>query len=202
MAHAGESFFTAEVSHGITGKLRMDVTVGGFGKKKLPAGSIVFGTPMSGGSTYLREFDDSLVWCAPWRDELKKLFAYCFVPGPGGMSLMANDTPFHVDHLLVRPGSQLQLIVDRGPVQFGDPVLLVLRLERIKSREIYLQYSVSYAKEPVWTRLQVARDTDGTAKLPLGGAVLSLSPGADKQSASIQVLGEFEIGYNAAPFVR
>ena len=197
-AAAGETFFTAEVAHGITGKLRNEVSRRGWARAVvIPAGSPVFGTPMSG-SLGQREIDASIVWCAPWRNG-KQLVSQCFVPTPYSISLVENPRPFSVEYLNGTPYGVDPPIVDRAEVDFGQPIILQVRYLAANSRFIVVETSVSYRTEPVWHRLQLRRAADGSGMLGSGGAVVILRPAADKKSFAIEIVGDFEIGEGVGP---
>ena len=197
-AAAGETFLKAQVAHGITGKLRTEVSRRGWAKAVvIPAGSPVFGTPMSG-SLGERAIDTSIVWCTPWRNG-KKLVSQCFVPTPYSIALVENPRPFSVAHLNDTPYGVDPPIVDRAEVDFGQPIFLQVRYIAANPRFIVVETSVSYLKEPVWHRLYLRRKADGSGMLGSGGAIVILRPAADKKSFAIETVGDFEIGAGVGP---
>lgn len=196
---AGENILTAEVAHGITGKLRWDTAERrGSEKEVFPAGTPVFGVPMSG-SLGERALDLTMVWCVPKRDQSKTLMAKCFIPMPYGYGVMRSNRPFHIERLSHGSGSIDTPIVERGPVEFDGPLYLQVRFKRAKSDDVILETSVSYQREPVWNELRLPLEEDGTATFAVGRGVILVRPGADKKTAAIKILGEFKIGANASP---
>lgn len=195
---AGENILEARVAHGITGRLRTDIKVRGWGARiAFTAGTPVFGVPMTQSSAY-RESDTSMTWCVPGRDSKKQLQTHCFT-GPGAYAVLRSFTPFMVEQLLGTPRYSESPIVDRGPVEFEGPLVLQVRLVRSTDDFIALETSVSYAGEPAWRDFRATIRDDGFANVALGGAVLRLRPGADRNLVSVEVIGTFEAGEPAIP---
>jgi hypothetical protein len=72
-----------------------------------------------------------------------------------------------------------------------------IRVERVKSREMLLQTSVSFASKPEWRALRVPIGADGLARVNVGEVELALRPAANKKSVSIDVVGGFAAGTDA-----
>jgi hypothetical protein len=197
--NAGENILTAEVAHGITGKLRFDTAERGLGAKEVfPAGTPVFGVPMSG-SIGERVIEPTMVWCTPTRDDYTPLFAKCFMPMAYGYGVIRSHLPFHIEQLQHASGGIDTPMVDRGPVEFDGPLFLQIRFKRAKSDDIVLETSVSYQRQPVWSELRLRLAEDGTAVFTVGNGVIVVRPGADRKTAAIQIVGEFKIGADASP---
>jgi hypothetical protein len=194
----GENILEARVVHGITGRLRNDIKVRGWGARiAFTAGTPVFGVPMTQ-TIAQRESDTSMTWCVPGRDSKKQIQTHCFT-GPGATAVLRSFTPFMVEELLGTPRYSESPIVDRGPVDFEGPLLLLLRLERVTDDFVVLESSVSYAGEPAWRGLRARIREDGYANVMLGGAVLRMRPAADRKTMSVEVRGTFEPGTLAIP---
>jgi hypothetical protein len=200
---SGEIFLSAQVAHGITGTLRSDVKVRGWGRRiAFAAGTPAFGVPMSGTTTvgyFQPPSVETMTWCVPSRDESKALLTFCFT-GPGSNAVLRSHAPFLVTYLSGTPRYSEPLRVDRGPVEFEAPLILSVRFVRAKDEYLDLESSVSYETEPVWTALRVQRRENGNAFVLVGGVVLRLTPDADGKKASVDVLGgTFKPGMDAVP---
>lgn len=196
----GEQFFTAGVAHGITGRLRSAVGGAGWRRKILfAAGTPVFGVPMES-SAGQQQRDASLVWCLPHRDPTQvkpALTAVCFMPQGGGYFLASHEQPFYIESLHGTYQGVESPIVDRGTVDFGEPLELWIRFVKADAEELVLETSVSHAQEPRWKRMAVKLTEQGMVTLMVGGALLDLRPGADHQTLSVQVSGEYKMGEDA-----
>jgi hypothetical protein len=196
----GEQFFTAGVAHGITGRLRSDVSVAGWRRKVMfTAGTPVYGLPMeTAGAGQLK--DSFVVWCLPYRDpahQVPALTALCFKPHAYGYGLAQHEQPFHVEALHGTFKNVESPVVDRGDVDFGGPLQLWMRFVKAGDEGLVIETSVSYPDEPRWKRMELKLTEQGMATLMVGGALLDLRPGADQQSLAVQVWGEFQAGADA-----
>jgi hypothetical protein len=77
-------------------------------------------------------------------------------------------------------------IIDRGDIDFGEPILLEIVLEKISRKRIEIRYSLDRVSEQNKSsqRLDVERGTDGNGYVTVGGGVLVLEP-VDEQTIRV-----------------
>ena len=193
---AGEHIVIAEVAHGITGTLAVAIPTGTRSKPNpLPVGTPLFGVPMSSNSEP-ESFDPTIVWCAPGLDGDRRI-SRCFV----GVTVVTNFEPYVLQSLSVDSGSggKTAPIVERGPVDFGAPLLLALRFDGVDRRNVVLSRSVAPADAPAWRELRLRRTVEGRGLLALGGALIEVTPSSDGTSATFGRLDEFRQDADAVP---
>jgi len=195
----GEEFFSAEVQHGITGKLTADSKSYKKNGPTLPAGTPVYGIAMSS-SAVARSFDAVVVWCAPRKNAEQKLVAQCFAPDLSGFALYESDWSPYAMTAVTSYGYDgiAPPVVERGPVDFGGPLAIRLRYDaptpKSSKKYLYVSRSTAPADAPLWQSLRLRRGKDDAGFVWLGDAILKIMPSADGASATVSVVGELKAG--------
>ena len=196
---AGGQFLTAEVAHGLTGKLVNEAKTVGWSKSiALPAGTPLFGVTMTS-SGRPSSYDADIIWCTPDRS---KPVAQCFARGQAGYELVESLIPHAVESL--RLGSYRSVpvpVVERGPADFGGPLLLNVRYASAKKKYATVEWSVGPANMLAWRYFGLDLDQQRTGYLLVGKTLVKLRPSADGKSAALETtqLGDFSSGLDAAP---
>ena len=194
-ARHGGDIASVEVKHGLTGVLRYDVTNRSlFGKETLPAGTYVFGVPMSdvggvGAPSPSVVNSTRVTWCAP---RLKiapnvDVTTFCFQDrGEGRVAKVLAFEPLMPISLsgTVYDPLASDFSVERKPAEFGARMNLTyvfdkwVRLgnpEGTPAAQIGVEVRVNGQMTPV-SHVQVAPWTDGVYRLPVMGGFIAFQP--------------------------
>jgi hypothetical protein len=199
---AGQQFLSAEVAHGLTGKLVNEAKTVGWSKSiTLPAGTPLFGVVMTA-SGRPSSYDADIIWCAPGRNAKEKPVAQCFARGPAGYQLVENPLPHTVESLSV--GSTRSVappVVERGAVDFGGPLLLSIRYASAEREWASLDWSVGPANTNVWRGFSLRLDQQRTGHLVVGKTLIKVRPSTDGKDATLEAteIGEFTTDLDATP---
>jgi hypothetical protein len=195
---AGATVLSGSVAHGITGTLKSDVTAGFSRTVAVPAGSPLFGAVMSS-RTRPSGADASIVWCAP-REAGAKPASLCFAPGPTSYTLVENRYRYVIPSLISSSSKGvLAPVVERGPVDFGAPLVYLVRFDSADAKTTRLGWSVAPADAPDWGELELRRGDDGSSLLVVSGLVVKVTPSRDAKSAAIESAGAWEPRADAVP---
>jgi hypothetical protein len=199
---AGEQFLSAEVAHGLTGKLMNEAKTVGWSKSvTLPAGTPLFGVVMTA-SGRPSSYDADIIWCAPGQNSKAKAISQCFARGQFGYELVDNRYPHVVEYLSVGSTRSVAVpVVERGPVDFGGPLTLSIRYAGADRKYVSMEWSVGPANTAVWREFGVRLDPQRTGHLLVGQTLILLRPSKDGKSATIEAkeVGEFTSEVDAAP---
>lgn len=188
----GEIIAALPVMHGFTGVLSQDVKkMGLFAKDSIPAGSPVFGIPMSGSS------GPRIVWCAPrsaTRGE-KAVWNTVCLPKEGGLvphRWVDVYTPFYPTYLYYSSNSThgaTDVLVELKPVEFPKMLLTIGFKEWDKDdADVFISVDAPNAKNPVGDR-SLPRLPDGTVRLKAFGGEFKLTQvGTDRHAAMLEVI--------------
>lgn len=193
-AKSGDEIFSVEVRHGLTGRLSADSEpLTRRDKLRLPAGTPLYGIAMRSNLTPLH--DAEVVWCTPVAQPDGKTQPFCFAPKTGTSSLTrAYSNPFNVTGIVPSGHVRNPPMVERGPVDFGAPLVLVVKIGNAEKKSI--GYSWSLAPRGQWfdESWGLRRTRDQSGLLLIGGLLLKIRPAADGQSFEISAVGEIEEG--------
>jgi hypothetical protein len=192
-AKAGEEFFSAQVEHGLTGTLKVELKTRHKKPKVVAAGSPLYGIAMSSNQV-ARSFDPEIVWCAPLKDEQQKLVARCAVP------MYRSSYNFYetdwAPYAVTSAAGESYIdppVVERGPVSFGAPLFLKLRYQKTEKKYVSIEWSLAPGEERVWKPGQLRRARDDAGFVLLGDVLLKLSPSADGSGVAVHTeIGKFE----------
>jgi hypothetical protein len=199
---AGGQFLSAEVAHGLTGRLVNDAKTSGWSKSiTLPAGTPLFGVAMTS-SGRPSSYDADIIWCAPDSSSQKKPVAQCFARGQYGYQLVESWTPHIVEYLSVGTLRSVSVpVVERGAVDFGGPLLLSMRYSGADRKNVSVEWSVGPANSAAWRSFRLRLDQQRTGHLLLGKTLIKLRPSKDGKDATIETteLGDFTSELDATP---
>jgi hypothetical protein len=215
---AGDVIATLPVSHGYMGVLTADTTIRTIlSSRSVPAGTVVYGVPMSSRLTMTRNgipmgpwetpkptvdnFD--LVWCLPVEDE-GRWSATCLPIGGAGYTILKGQQPaFHVSGLSYSAETSTndgRPPVKAQPGSFGKLLLLRLRLKSIAATQLVIAQETVFGDAVVSTRDRIVPRLPGKASgLIVGGGVIGLSaaPGASDR-IEVAAVRPIEPGEDAA----
>lgn len=199
---AGGEFLSAEVAHGLTGRLVNEAKTVGWSKSiTLPAGTPLFGVVMTA-SGRPSSYDADIIWCAPGRNAKEKPVARCFARGQVGYQLVETFEPHVVEYLSL--GSTRSVhppVVERGAVDFGGPLLLSIRYASANYKYVNVDWSVGPANTVAWRNFSLRLDQQRTGYLLLGKTLIKIRPSKDGKDATLETteLGDFTSELDAAP---
>lgn len=199
---AGGQFLSAEVAHGLTGKLVNEAKTVGWSKSiTLPAGTPLFGVVMTA-SGRPSSYDADIIWCAPGRNAKGKPVAQCFARGQVGYELVESREPHTVEYLSL--GSMRGVsapVVERGTADFGGPLLLNIRYASANNKYVSVDWSVGPADTVAWRGFSLRLDQQRTGHLLLGKTLIKVRPSKDGKDATLETtqLGDFTSELDAAP---
>ncbi|NEX93179.1 hypothetical protein [Caulobacter sp. 17J65-9] len=186
----GARLVVMPVRHGITGVLKEDaVSLRRFSEPKiLPAGSKMFGVPMSGGYGAPAQ----VLWCAPERAVNRKgepHWTGVCIWGSVWIETWASLFVTYIAFDQHAPGVQKRPQIDRQPVDFGAPMDLVFTFTEWDKTDADVFVSVQFeGGSASLGNHSVKREADGTAHLKLFGGELLLKPGSDRRHAVVEVI--------------
>ena len=199
-AAAGDTLYEAEVAHGLTGHLSAPVTnLGLFNRKDvIPQGSAAFGVAMTS-TRQIAGQPPSIIWCIPRREEQRWITA-CVAPMLSSHVMVRSYDPFVVQRLGVssRSDGATAALVDPGPVDFGAPLKLIVRLHKVDAREIELRWMVDTVADGSANRMRLRRTQDGSAFLMIGGQLLKLTQNAAGKLL-VEATGNPDVNVDAVP---
>jgi hypothetical protein len=199
---AGEQFLSAEVAHGLTGKLVNEAKTAGWSKSiTLPAGTPLFGVVMTA-SGRPSSYDADIIWCAPGRNAKEKPVAQCFARGQFGYQLVESPLPHTVESLSVGSTRSVAApVVERGAADFGGPLLLSIRYASAEREWASLDWSVGPANTNVWRGFSLRLDQQRTGHLVVGKTLIKIRPSTDGKDATLETtqLGDFTPELDATP---
>jgi hypothetical protein len=194
---AGDVIATLPVAHGYMGVLTADTTIRTIlSSRSVPAGTVVYGVPMSSRLTMTRNgipmgpwetpkptvdnFD--LVWCLPVEDE-GRWSATCLPIGGAGYTILKGQQPaFQVSGLSYSAETSTndgRPPVKAQPGSFGKPLVLRLRLKSVTATQLVIAQETVFGDALVSTRDRIVPRVAGKASgLIIGGGVIGLSPAA------------------------
>jgi hypothetical protein len=198
---AGEQFLSAEVAHGLTGRLVNEAKTVGWSKSiTLPAGTPLFGVVMTA-SGRPSSYDADIIWCAPERGGPKPV-ARCFARGQSGYELVESWAPHVVEYLSLGSFRGVSApVVERGAVDFGGPLLLSIRYASADRKSAELEWSVGPADTVAWRRFGLRLDQQRTGYLLVGKTLVKVRPSKDGKAATIEQteIADFTAGLDATP---
>lgn len=191
---AGDVIATLPVKHGYMGVLTADTVIRTLlTSRSVPAGTTVYGVPMSSRLTVTRggipvgpwerpkptadDFD--LVWCLPVEDE-GRWTATCLPIGGAGYTILKGQQPaFLVSALSYAAETSTNdglPPVKQQAGSFGQPLSLRLRLKSISPVEIAVTQETLFGSAVVSTRDWIIPRLDGKeSALVIGGGAISLA---------------------------
>jgi hypothetical protein len=198
----GDVIATLPVSHGYMGVLTADTTIRTIlSTRSVPAGTVVYGVPMSSRLTVTRNGipmgpwetpkptaeNFNLVWCLPVEDE-GRWSATCLPIGGAGYTILKGQQPaFHVSSLSYAADTSTNdglPPVKEQAGNFGKPLVLRLRLKSVTPTQIAVAQETVFGDAVVSTRDWIVPRLPGKGSgLVIGGGVIGLSPapaGSDK----------------------
>jgi hypothetical protein len=174
----GEAFLTIGVRHGVTGVLASDVSAKGwFGKKRrLAAGSSVFGIPMGGPD------GRAFVWCAPQQGQVKdqpKAWAVTCLPFGDKANLWVEGKP-----------AMMPVTLDWDDANIRETDIPDVRRQPVSLPPLTLSYAFAGWDAKGWLKLEYRLDWgDGPQVL----RAIALAPGADGAVAVKLMGGQFAL---------
>ena len=199
--NAGGQFLSAEVAHGLTGRLVNEAKTVGWSKSiTLPAGTPLFGVVMTA-SGRPSSYDADIIWCAPERGGAKPV-ARCFARGPTGYELVESWAPHTVEYLSLGSNRSVHApVVERGAVDFGGPLLLNIRYASADRKSAEVEWSVGPADTIAWRRFGLRLDPQRTGYLLVGKTLVKVRPSKDGKTATIEQteIADFTAGLDATP---
>jgi hypothetical protein len=199
---AGAQFLSAEVAHGLTGRLVNEAKTSGWSKSiTLHAGTPLFGVVMSA-SGRPSSYDADIIWCAPGRNAKEKPIAQCFARGQYGYELVESREPHTVEYLSLGSNRSVSVpVVERGTADFGGPLLLSIRYASADRKYVTVDWSVGPANTVAWRQFSMRLDQQRTGYLLLGKTLIKLTPSKDGKDATLETteLGDFTSELDAAP---
>jgi len=199
---AGGQFLSAEVAHGLTGRLVNEAKTVGWSKSiTLPAGTPLFGVVMTA-SGRPSSYDADIIWCTPDRSRKEKPVAQCFARGQYGYELVESPEPHTVEYLSLGSMRSVSVpVVERGAADFGGPLLLSIRYAGANSKYVRVDWSVGPANTLAWRNFSLRLDQQRTGYLLLGKTLIKLRPSKDGKDATLETteLGDFTSELDAAP---
>jgi len=199
---AGGQFLSAEVAHGLTGRLVNDAKTSGWSKSiTLPAGTPLFGVVMTA-SGRPSSYDADIIWCTPDLSRKEKPVAQCFARGPAGYQLVESWAPHTVEYLSLASTRGVPVpVVERGAADFGGPLLLSIRYASANRKYVSLDWSVAPANTVAWRGFSLRLDQQRTGYLLVGKTLIKVRPSKDGKDATLETtqLGDFTSELDAAP---
>ncbi len=192
-ARPGDEIFSLEVRHAISGRLSVPSEPRAKRDKlALPEGTPVYGIAMR--SSVTPWADGLVVWCTPIKQP-KTVEPYCFAPQMSNAALVrVYSTPFTVRGIAPSGPVRNLPVVEPGPVDFGGPLILAVKIVSADKKSILLDWSLAprgqwYAEQ--WRYLH-ARDK--TSLLLIGELLVKIKPSEDGQNFEITTRGEIVDG--------
>jgi hypothetical protein len=192
-AKPGDEIFSLEVRHSLSGRLSAaSEPRAKRDKLTLPEGTPVYGIAMR--SSLTPWADGQVIWCTPV-EQPKGVKPYCFAPQLSNAALVTTySTPFTVRGIAPSGPVRNLPVVEAGPVDFGAPLILAVKVVSADKKSIHLNWSLAprgqwYAEE--WSFLH-ARDK--TSLLLIGSLLISIKQSGDGQSFEITTRGEIDDG--------
>jgi hypothetical protein len=200
----GETFFAAEVRHSITGTLHDPAiqlkVFKGNPNELIPAGAGLFGIRMRG-TAESANLDANIVWCYP---------APLNAPGNGAKCIAYDAMKiarvldvwerFNLTRISIASSgpSIADPLIDRGEIDFGEPVLLEIAVEKIARKKIAIRASTDRQTErnKASRHLQIERADDGKGYVLVGQGILVLEP-VDEQTIRVSEKIPVAAGSNA-----
>jgi hypothetical protein len=199
---AGGQFLSAEVAHGLTGRLVNDAKTAGWSKSiTLPAGTPLFGVVMTA-SGRPSSYDADIIWCTPDLSRKERPVAQCFARGQAGYQLVESRLPHTVEYLSVGSTRSVAApVVERGAVDFGGPLLLSIRYASAEREWVSLDWSVGPANTNAWRGFSLRLDQQRTGHLVVGKTLIKVRPSKDGKDATLETtqLGDFTTELDATP---
>ena len=199
---AGGQFLSAEVAHGLTGRLMNEAKTVGWSKSiTLPAGTPLFGVVMTA-SGRPSSYDADIIWCAPGRNAKEKPVAQCFARGQVGYELVESREPHTVEYLSLGSMRSVSVpVVERGTADFGGPLLLSIRYASANNKYVSVDWSVGPANTVAWRSFSLRLDQQRTGYLLVGKTLIKVRPTKDGKDATLETtqLGDFTSELDAAP---
>lgn len=213
----GDVIATLPVRHGYMGVLTADTTIRTLlSTRSVPAGTVVYGVPMSSRMSVTRNGipmgpwetpkptanDFNLVWCLPVEDE-GRWTATCLPIGGGGYTILKGQQPaFHVSGLSYSADTSSN--DGRPPVKeqagsFGKPLLLRLRLKSVSAAQAVIAQETVFGDTVVSSRDWIVGRLPGKASgLIVGGGVIGLSAAPDAiDKIAVAAVKPIEAGQDA-----
>jgi hypothetical protein len=194
-AAAGEEVLSLEVRHGLTAKLAVNSEPGaGWGDKVLlEAGTPLYGVAM--GSSLKPLQDAEVVWCTPLKLGDKPTEAYCLVPNLGGATLVrAYSDPFTVTGVSVSGKQRNAPVVERGPVDFGAPLDLLIKVKEADKKSVSITWSLAPRGQQYEQAAGLRRAKDDSGYVLIGEMLLKIKPSPDGKSFEISTIGQLAAG--------
>ncbi len=199
---AGGQFLSAEVAHGLTGRLVNEAKTAGWSKSiTLPAGTPLFGVVMTA-SGRPSSYDADIIWCTPDLSRKEKPVAQCFARGQIGYQLVESHAPHTVEYLSVGSTRSVAApVVERGTADFGGPLLLSIRYASADRKYVSVDWSVGPANTVAWRGFSLRLDQQRTGYLVVGKTLIKIRPSKDGKDATLEAtqLGDFTSELDAAP---
>ena len=128
--------------------------------------------------------------------------AQCFARGQFGYELVESRAPHTVEYLSLGSMRSVPVpVVERGPVDFGGPLLLSIRYASADRKYVSLDWSVGPANTVAWRQFSLRLDQQRTGYLLLGKTLVKVRPSKDGKDATLETtqLGDFTPELDAAP---
>jgi hypothetical protein len=200
----GEKFFAVEVKHSITGTLRdaaMQIKLfKGNPTELIPAGARMFGIRMRG-TAQSDNLDADIVWCYPGPLNAQDRGAKCIARDGSNLSRVVGVWQrFNVSGLAFgssEPAIQAPL-VDRDAIDFGEPIVMEIVVEKIAKRWIGIRTTLDRQSERNKSSqyLEVERANDGNGHVLVGNGMLVLEP-IDKDTIRVSEKVPVTVGGDA-----
>lgn len=200
----GERLFTAEVKHSITGLLREaaipTTPIKDAPNELIPAGAKMFGIQMQR-TGIGANLDADIVWCYPAPLNAQINGAKCIARDRGNSSHVVDVLErFHISSLTTgsfAPSIDPPLI-DRQAIDFGEPIVLEILIEKIAKRKITIRVTVDRQSEQNKSSksIEIERSKDGNGYILIGDGILVLEP-IDKNTIRISEKHPVTMGSDA-----
>jgi hypothetical protein len=180
----GQTFFSAEIKHGITGTLRAAAIQLKIFKGKpvelIPAGARMFGVQMRSDREN-RNLDANIVWCYPGPLNGADARAKCIARDAMSITHVLDAWErFTVSSLgigSIEPAIE-DPVIDRDDLDFGEPIVLEIAVEKIAKKRITVRTSMDRLSERNKSsrHRELLRSNNGNAYLLIGHGILMLEP--------------------------
>ncbi|MBC8025337.1 MAG: hypothetical protein H7Y89_05060 [Steroidobacteraceae bacterium] len=141
-------------------------------------------------------YDAEVVWCTPVKQPDGELQAHCFAPVPGSAALVrANSAAFTARGVPLDPAPTRRApIVERGPADFGAPLVLSIRVDKADKKTIRGSYSLAPRGSRIDSVMRLQRAKKGAGLVLLGDLLLEIKRATDAQTFEITSTGQLQDG--------
>jgi hypothetical protein len=192
-AKPGDEIFSLEVRHTLSGRLSAPSEPRAKRDKlTLPVGTPVYGIAMR--SSLTPWADGQVIWCTPVKQP-EGVKPYCFAPELSSATLVTTySTPFTVNSIAPSGPARNLPVVEPGPVDFGAPLVLAVKVVSANKKDISLDWSLAPRGQWYAEKWSFRHARDKTSLMLIGELLVKIKQSEDGQSFEITTLGEINDG--------